>query len=129
MVFGKASSLISAQDNAAEVNTGMGKEIIFRNEIKSLVTQIKKNYKPQKIILFGSSAKGNMKTYSDIDMLIVKKTKRRFIDRISDVLLRCEYTLPFEPIVYTPAEIKKRLKAGDFFIKEIIHRGKVLYGG
>lgn len=105
------------------------KKKLFKDEIKSLVTQIKERYKPQKIILFGSSAKGNMKAYSDIDMLIIKKTKRRFIDRISDVLLHCEYELPFEPIVYTPSEIKKRLKAGDFFIKEIIHTGKVLYGG
>ncbi len=100
----------------------------FKKEIKSLVRQIKEKYHPDKIILFGSSAEGKAGNDSDIDMLIIKKTKRRFIDRISDVLLSCQYSLPFEPLVYTPSEIERCLKMGDFFIKEIFKKGRVLYG-
>lgn len=99
----------------------------YKKEIKSITMQIKNKYRPEKIILFGSSSKGKAKKYSDIDMLIIKRTKRRFIDRISDVLLSCEYDIPFEPVVYTPEEIKRSLKMGDFFIKDILEKGKVLY--
>jgi len=100
----------------------------FAEEIGLLTEQIKNKYHPDKIILFGSLVRGKPNKNSDIDMLIIKKTKRRFIDRISDVLLCCRYNLPFEPLVYTPQEIKKSLKMGDFFIAEILKKGKVLYG-
>jgi predicted nucleotidyltransferase len=100
----------------------------YKKEVRSLVKQIKQRYSPEKIILFGSAAKGKIHKTSDIDMLIIKKTRRRFIDRISDVLLCCDYSIPFEPLVYTPNEIKKCISAGDYFIQDILYQGKVLYG-
>lgn len=100
----------------------------FQKEIKSLIRQIRTKYRPEKMILYGSAAKGKANEDSDIDMLIIKKTKRRFVDRISDVLKLCDYNIPFEPIVYTPEEIKERIKLGDFFIIDILKKGKVLYG-
>lgn len=106
----------------------MKKTANFRKEIESLVRQIKNNYRPDKIILFGSAVRGKLNKNSDIDMLIIKKTRRRFIERISDVLLCCQYNLPFEPLVYTPSEIEKSLKMGDFFIEEVLKKGEVLYG-
>ncbi len=100
----------------------------FQKEIKNLVQQIKIKYRPEKVILYGSAVKGKTNEDSDVDMLIIKKTKRRFVDRISDVLRLCEYDIPFEPIVYTPEEIEERIKLGDFFIIDILKKGKVLYG-
>lgn len=93
-------------------------------------------YKAQKIILFGSAAKGSAKENSDIDLLIVKNTKKKHSDRIGDcldLLYKKEYfgadkiDIPIEPIVYTPQEIKKRLKIGDFFLKDILKHGKIIY--
>lgn len=100
----------------------------FRKQLTKIVEQIKLRYKPQKIILYGSAAVGRFTPHSDIDLLIIKNTKRRFIDRISDVLLSCDYDIPLEPLVYTSQEIKSRIKMGDFFIKDILKNGKVLYG-
>ena len=97
-------------------------------KLSKIIDQIKARYKPQKVILYGSVAKGKATSDSDIDLLIIKKTNRRFIDRISDVLLSCDYDIPLEPLVYTPQELKRRLKIGDFFIKDILKNGKVLYG-
>jgi len=97
-------------------------------EIAKIVDQIKRRYKPEKIILYGSYAQGKQTRDSDIDMLIIKKTKKRFIERISDVLLLCDYDIPIEPIVYTPQEVAARIKLGDFFIVDIIRKGKVIYG-
>ncbi len=100
----------------------------FTQEINKVVTQIRARYRPEKIILYGSAAHGKATSGSDIDLLIIKKTKRRFIDRISDVLLSCDYEVPLEPIVYTPGEIARCLKQGNFFIKDILKNGKVIYG-
>lgn len=100
----------------------------IKKKLSFIVQQIIKNYRPQKIILFGSLAQNKFTSDSDIDLLIIKSTRRRFIERISDVLLSCEYDIPIEPLVYTPQEIKERLALGDFFIKDVLERGIVLYG-
>lgn len=105
----------------------MSTKSLFQKEIKRITERIKKNYKPEKIILFGSCAYGRVSPSSDIDMLIVKKSPKKRIDRIQEVLFLIDNNLPFEPLVYTPTELKERLDLGDFFIEEIIKKGKILY--
>jgi len=102
----------------------------FEREIDKLGRQIKEKYKPEKIILFGSSIKGKITEDSDIDMLIIKETDKKRNERFREVraLVRdLERRIPFSPLVYTPTEIEQRLNLGDFFIKEILKEGKVLY--
>jgi len=105
----------------------MTNETRYQKEIKKISKIIVEKYKPEKIILFGSCAYGKVKPSSDIDMLIIKKTSKERIRRIQDILFMIDNGLPFEPLVYTPVEIKKRLKLGDFFIKDILNKGKILY--
>lgn len=45
-------------------------------EIKKITNQIKKKYKPEKIILFGSFAYGEATKDSDVDLFIIKKNER-----------------------------------------------------
>jgi len=51
----------------------------LNQEIDSITQKLIRDYKPQKIILFGSGAKGKTGPTSDIDMLIIKKTRKRFV--------------------------------------------------
>lgn len=99
----------------------------LKRNLKSIIESIKKNYKPEKIILFGSLASGRVNPASDIDLLIIKNTRKRRTDRILDVLRICDYDVAFEPVVYTPKEIQQNLKDGDCFTKEILKKGKLLY--
>ena len=99
--------------------------------IASIIEKIRDNYKPDKIILFGSYAYGNPRKDSDIDLLIIKKTKARHIDRsvrIREILKEENRFVAIEPLVYTPEEINKRLELEDDFIKTILDKGDVLYG-
>ena len=98
-----------------------------QKEVKNIVNQIVKNYKPEKIILFGSFAYGTPKISSDIDLLIIKNTKKRKVERIKDVLMKVESGFPLEPLVYSPKELQERLNLGDFFFQDIMKNGKVLY--
>jgi len=100
----------------------------FEKEVNNIANQIKEKYKPDKIILFGSSAKGNVTENSDIDMLIIKDTNKRRVERIREVLSIVDYDIPFEPVVFTNEELRKRLALNDFFIKNILKEGKILYG-
>lgn len=98
-----------------------------QKEIEKIANQIVKKYKPEKIILFGSFASGKPKLSSDIDLLVIKNSRKNRAERIKDILMKVESNIPLEPLVYTPKEIKERLDLGDFFFQNIIQKGKVLY--
>ncbi len=49
------------------------------------VVQELRGYEPEEIILFGSAARGDAGEHSDIDLIVVKKTDRQFVQRLSDV--------------------------------------------
>ena len=105
-------------------------------KLKKVVERLKP-YKPEKIILYGSRARGDHRKDSDIDLLILKKTKKRYFDRISDIqklLYKKEYFLNpkeyvegLDPIVYTPKEIEQLKQKGSFFIRDILEDGKIIY--
>ncbi len=55
----------------------------LEQELDRILTILKRqNQDIKKIILFGSSIDGRIGKSSDIDLLIVKDTKKRFFDRV-----------------------------------------------
>jgi len=102
----------------------------IRAVIQKIVHSLVAGYAPEKIILFGSYAYGQPDADSDVDLLIIKRTKERFFKRLDTVRQVATGThphIPFEPIVLTPEEIERRLKSGDQFLSEVIQKGEVLY--
>jgi len=113
-----------------EVQISMTLDIKVQQIIQEIVEKLKKEYKPAKIILFGSYADGHPDQDSDIDFLIIKDTPERPIDRrvaASRIVSDPKRLIPFESLVLTPQEVRERLDSGDLFLKEILKKGKVLY--
>ena len=82
----------------------------IRTEIEKIVRQVADVYQPEKIILFGSYAYGQPNTDSDLDLLIIKKTSERFINRLTNVrkiVSDPNRSIPFGPIVLTADELKE----------------------
>jgi predicted nucleotidyltransferase len=77
------------------------------------VAVITDKYDPEKILLFGSRARGDHLLESDVDILIVSKKFEgmNWLKRIGDVSLYWDGLVTLEPICYTPAEFdeKKRM--------------------
>lgn len=98
--------------------------------ISEIVEKLKSQYKPTKIILFGSYAYGKPSKDSDIDLLILKQTSKRRVDRFVEVK-RIAYNpglkVALSPLVYTPEELEERLELGDDFVDEILRNGIVVY--
>ena len=98
--------------------------------LEDIVQRLNRSYRPDKIILYGSYAHGNPTSDSDIDLLIIKDTSKRRVDRfveVKQIIYQPGRGVPISPLVYTPEEIEERLKMGDDFVAEILARGRVLY--
>lgn len=103
---------------------------ILSQDIEKIKDLIAKKYKPEKIILFGSSCWGKPKEINDIDLFVIKKSPKKRIERAKDIyhlFWDIDYQYPVDVIVYTPKEVEKRKSLGDFFINRILKDGKVLY--
>ena len=108
----------------------MTQKAFFRREISRIAQRIATLYRPKKIILFGSAVKGKITNDSDIDLLIIKNTslpRHSRAQKIYRLLRDINYSIPLEPLVFTPKEVEERVQLGDFFIEEILREGKVLY--
>ena len=97
------------------------------DEIKDLCRQIVVAFNPQKIILFGSHAYGTPNENSDLDFLVVMPFKGRSVDQAIRIRKKISTNMPLDLMVRTPKQIELRLKLGDFFIKELVDRGRVIY--
>lgn len=96
--------------------------------IKAIVNKLK-CLDPEKIILFGSYAKGKSTPESDVDLLIIRQTNKKPAERVADVLKIVWGDMPHvEPYVLTPIEFDKAVAEGRYFLtQEILKHGKVIY--
>ncbi len=100
----------------------------YAKELKRIVQRLVRYYHPETIILFGSLASGKPQSWSDIDLALVKKTKRRFLDRLKDALITAQPKEALDVLVYTPEEVSTMESSGNsFWIHEIKEKGRVLY--
>ena len=101
---------------------------ISEDIIQQIKERIVKLFHPNKIILFGSSAIGKTKKYSDIDLLIIQKSElpkhKRSIPIINALK---DFEVPMDIIVYTPEEVGKWRDASTAFVTSVLKNGKVLY--
>ena len=95
--------------------------------IRKLARQIAKQFKPQKIILFGSYARGKPRPESDVDLLVVMNTKLREVEQSIKICQKLDYMFGLDLIVYTPKHLKERVRMGDWFLRDALKEGKVLY--
>ena len=96
--------------------------------LEAVVERLIDGYEPERIILFGSSATRGVREGSDIDLLIVKDTLARPIERRMEVeRLLADRRVPLDLLVYTPREVWDLYAAGSPFIEEVLETGRVLY--
>jgi len=101
----------------------------IEERLKKISERLKKEYHAEKVILYGSYARGEGSEDSDIDILVVAPTNERKFERMATVraLIRdLRNGLPFSPVIFTPEEFRLRLSKNDPFVKTVIEEGIVL---
>jgi uncharacterized protein len=101
--------------------------MIPRSEIQAYCDAIAREFKPEKIILFGSYAYGTPTEDSDVDLMVVMPCKRRMLDQALAIRTRLDAPFAMDLLVRTPANIRRRLGWGDWFLREVMTKGKVMY--
>ncbi len=99
----------------------------LRQDVYKVVHNIALKYKPQKIVLFGSMARGDYHEGSDIDMMLIKDTNKKFGERIGGVILLNNTMIPLEPVIYNQKEFDSLLNEGRDFAIAIKKDGVILY--
>lgn len=104
-------------------------DVRVSEEIAHITAQLVAKYAPERIILFGSAARGEFQPDSDADFLIIKQDCPRLgADRIRELHRLIERNIPADFLVYRPDEFSERLALGDPFLMAILREGKVLHG-
>jgi len=95
--------------------------------LERILSALEQHYQPEQVIVFGSLASGHVTETSDLDLLIVKETDKRFFERIKEVVKICDYDIGVDFLIYTPQELKEAAKVNPFVRDEILSKGKVVY--
>lgn len=100
--------------------------VVARATLKAIADRLRERYGAERVLVFGSVARGESTAHSDIDLLVIGPTKERFFERMGSALAvvrDISRGLPLAPIVLTPEELSARLARGDQFIQEIVETG------
>lgn len=96
-------------------------------KIQDLCRQIVENFQPEKVILFGSYAYGKPNADSDIDLLVIMPFEGRNSQKAVEIISKVKSVLPIDLMVRTSEQVKQRIEMEDFFMQDVIFKGKVLY--
>ena len=99
-------------------------------QIEPIVRRIAGELGLQRVILFGSLARGTSTRDSDIDLIVIQETDVRFVERPTEILNRLYEKLSgwgIDILVYTPAEFDRMLAGGNFLLSRAVEEGKVIY--
>jgi predicted nucleotidyltransferase len=102
--------------------------MVSMGQLKEIGRQIAREFDPERIVLFGSHARGDATEISDVDLLVVARTSAPKPKRSVPIysLLR-DYPFSKDILVYTPEEVEayRHLKAS--LIHRALDEGIVLY--
>src|SRR2546421_1199596 len=100
----------------------------LEQELHRMTEILIREYKPEKLILFGSAAQGEIHEWSDLDLVVVKRTDKSMLERIEEVLRLVRPKVGLDVLVYTPEEMEDLIaERRGFVLGEIIYKRAVAY--
>ena len=110
------------------VASQLGVERLSLENVRACLTPVFRRYGILKAIVFGSVARGEPSPHSDVDLILVQKTTKRFLDRYEGIQCDLNRAIPHttvDALIYTPEEMERMQKRR--FIADALRDGKVIY--
>ena len=101
--------------------------MVAMNEIEEFGRRIGLEFGAEKVVLFGSYARGNVTEDSDVDLLVVVPFEGKSVAKSVEIRMKLRPGFPVDLLVRSPAAVRKRLEMGDCFMSGILEEGKVVY--
>jgi uncharacterized protein len=101
--------------------------MIYEKKIADLGERIAREFRPERIILFGSYAYGKPRPDSDVDLLVVLPFEGKGFRKSLEILNRVDPDFPVDIVTRRPEDTARRYEEGDPLIREALDHGKVLY--
>jgi predicted nucleotidyltransferase len=102
-------------------------DMVTLEAIQEVCDKIAREFHPQKIILFGSYAYGTPREDSDVDLMVVTPFEGKPVYKAIEIHSAVRPRFAMDLLARTPDTIQQRLEWHDFFIMDIIEKGKILY--
>jgi len=96
--------------------------------VRECLAPVLQRYGILKAVVFGSVARGEPSRHSDVDLILVQRTDKRFFDRYEGLDLDLARAFPYaaiEMLIYTPEEWEWMQKRR--FIANALREGQVIY--
>jgi len=100
---------------------------ISQEQIQAVAAKIAGQFKPEKIILFGSYAYGEPTSDSDIDLLVVLDFQGRGLEKALEIRRAVDVPFPCDLLAKTPEELERRYQEYDPIVRSAVNKGIVLY--
>ncbi len=96
--------------------------------LDEIVRRVVKATQPEKLVLFGSRARGNARSNSDYDLLVINRSPEpRYKRSIPIYVALADLPIEVEVMVYTPEEIEEWREVPQAFVTTALREGKTLY--
>ena len=105
--------------------------MVNREALEAFTQRLVAHYAPEKVILFGSLARGDGRWDSDADLMVIMPfcgDHLAQIRQIRQIRKTCRAGFPLDLLLWRPEEAAERYLQGDPFLREALDRGQVLYG-
>ena len=100
----------------------------MKDILNQVVRRIAERFRPEKIIVFGSYARGELSRDSDLDLLVVMEVNGSCRRKANEIdLALADRTVPMDVIVVTPAQFDRQKDLVGTIVREAARQGKVLY--
>jgi predicted nucleotidyltransferase len=104
-----------------------GTMVTRMKQIQQFTARLAREFHPQRIILFGSYAYGKPGPDSDVDLLVVMPFRGNGLGKAVEIESRIPTGFPLDLVLRTPRQMQRRLQLNDFFLREVVEKGKLLY--
>jgi len=100
--------------------------MVAMNDIQTVVDRIAETYDPQRVVLFGSHARGTATSDSDVDLLVILAFEGKPFWKSIEIANLVNPTFAMDLLARRPDDTQRRYAQGDPLIREALDQGRVL---
>ena len=105
----------------------MKKGMLDQQTLDDIIQRIVEVAQPEKIILFGSAARGDMNRHSDVDLLIIKEGADA-LELMGDIYMNLDGVgAAVDAVVVTPDDVERYKDSHAVIVKPALQEGRVVY--